>query len=133
MPHRLKALFLLFIFGLVLPVAGAPQRFCVLRGVWLMPQQACCGGCCEQCPEDEESPLDPDCVKVAKMVPDIMAKDHVARDQAQAPVFVFTCGVPVVAPCFVEAPVSCEAAPLFFDRGPPGPVPIYLAHRSLLI
>jgi hypothetical protein len=130
--HRLKALLMLAIVGFVLPVAGAPQRFCVKAFMVLAPGQDCsacqptgepdCG--CHGAGGDEEPP---GCVIGAKVLPDGVSPDAVACPQV---------------PAATQPPASLVAGEILVgsgghsrmaDRGPPPGRPLYLLQRALLL
>jgi len=133
MVHRLKAAILLLVVGLVLPVAGVPQRFCALSAVFVAGDQACVA-----CPADDplcdceggENPSRPNCMTSAKVIPDGIAQEALLLPSSQSmelpPQRVGMC------PPWRNAMRNC-VGPL--DRGPPvgGGLPLYLRNHALLI
>lgn len=128
MARRLKALFMLLVFGLVLPAAGAPQRFCA-RALTFIQQDCCCPAeHCGDCP-DEKAPVKPTCVSSAKVFP-----DGVNPEQASLPAIAALILPDFALPEPVEIQLSPAARVAIRDRAPPGfPPPLYLTHRSLLL
>ena len=128
MARRLKALFMLLVFGLVLPAAGGPQRFCTHARTFI--QQDCClqKKHCGYCP-DKKAPAEPSCVSAAKVFPDGVNPDQLSIPPSAA----------VILPPFVlPEPVEIHLTPVAHvaprDRAPPGTrPPLYLTHRSLLL
>lgn len=128
MARRLKALLMLLLFGLILPVAGAPQRFCA-RELTFSHQDCCepaknCGGC-----PDDKSPVKPTCVISAKVIP-----DGVNNPQPDLPAI----GAFLLPDFALPTPVEISTSPvpdeIRRDRAPPGhSPPLYLTHRSLLL
>lgn len=130
MLHRLKALCLLLVVGLVIPMSGAPLRFCMAEF-----QFATKGGTCAPCEQQkhcdcsgDENPLIPGCIAGAKLLPD----------------GVQTLVIPIPAPLMFEIPTPAFLAVIretsdFLptasprDRSPPGPARLYLTKRSLLL
>lgn len=128
MVRRLKALFMLIVFGLVLPAAGAPQRFCVRIQTFIQQDCCCQQKHCGQCP-DEKSPVKPSCVSAAKVFP-----DGVNPDQLSIPALTAVMAPAFVLPEPVEIHLTPRASVSPRDRAPPGnPPPLYLTHRSLLL
>lgn len=127
MARRVQALVLLLVFGLLLPVAGAPRRYCLKAHNFV--SQECCApaGSCNDCP-DEKAPLESSCVSIAKVVPDTLDPEPVF-----IPDFVFTIIEPLVAPPVVTR-IPVPVASFLPERAPPdsGP-PVYVRLRSLLI
>jgi hypothetical protein len=129
MARRLKALLMLLILGLVLPVAGSPQRFCTRTQSFM--QHDCCSknNDCSHCPDDK-TPAAPSCVTAAKVVPDAVHPDH----QPSLPTL-----FAVILPSF-SLPESAEIGTITCpnasppDRAPPvESARLYLTQRSLLI
>ena len=127
MTRRLKALFMLLVFGLVLPAAGAPQRFCA-REFTFVHQSCCSAKHCKDCP-DEKAPVKPTCFVAAKVVP-----DGVNPQQVDLPPLSTFFLPAFVLPEPLEIQLVSFAGDTRRDRAPPGkPRPLYLTHRSLLI
>lgn len=127
MADRLKALLMLLVFGLVLPAAGSPQRFCN-RSLTFIQQDCCCQKKhCGECPDDQK-PAKPSCVSAAKVVP-----DGVNPDQIAVPAICALLLPPFVLPAPVEIHLTPVACPASRDRAPPPGLPLFLTHRSLLI
>lgn len=130
MTRRLKALFMLFIVGLVLPAAGSPQRLCTRSMAFLASNQTCdCSGKdCHDCP-DESHPTKPSCVASADILPDGVNPEHLSLPSLVA----------VIIPTFaLPEPAELVTVPVISithrDRAPPDwPVPLYLSQRSLLL
>ena len=132
MAHRLKALFMLLIVGLVLPAAGSPQRFCTRAMVFLSADQECCSDCsakgCHDCP-DQSEPTKPSCVTTADVFP-----DGVNPEQVSLPPLVAVIMPPFTLPEPVEIVPAPAVSVTTRDRAPPDRVlPLYLAQRSLLL
>lgn len=127
---RLKALCLLITVGLVLPMAGAPLRFCMEEF-----QFAAAGSNCEpcethkncECPGDDTPGL-PSCITPAKLLPngvEPMASNlpgPQSQDITPQP-FLFILSA-------VQETLTAERPR---DRAPPGPAKLYLLKRSLLL
>lgn len=128
--NRLKALLMLAVVGLVLPLAGAPQRFCVKAFTLMAPGQDCsaCQGDACGCHLPVENPQLPGCIVGAKLLPDGVSPDGVSVPPVLATV--------LVAP---ESPTAGEIASVTgcrapaAERGPPPGTPLYLLKRSLLL
>jgi hypothetical protein len=127
---RLQAMLLLSIVGLVLPIAGAPLRFCLEEF-----QLAIAGSTCSACEEHkrcgcdgDQDPLEPGCIAATRLLPEgvqppeVPVPDPVASD-LPCPAF--------AAP--ISLPVELQAASHPRDRGPPGPSRLYLMNQSLLL
>jgi len=130
MANRLKALFMLLIVGLVLPVAGSPQRFCMRQFTLIAPGERC--PACNDMPscdcDGTKDPSKPGCMTAAKIFPDALTPDH----------FVFSAPAAMPLPMFeVSEPKSAALVPNISHRmhmrGPPGNLPLYLLKRALLL
>lgn len=130
---RVQAALLLLLVGLVLPVAGSPQRFCARAAVFLAADQAC-AACPDEDPECDcesgENPLRPNCITAAKVLPDSVTPDALVLPPLIAIDLPPSATAPV-RPCWLPMRLG-HLGP---DRGPPGPggVPLYLLKRSLLV
>lgn len=131
MSRRLKAWLMVLVLGLVLPVAGAPLRYCLCAQAIAAAGEACC--CCEDDPacdchsECPHAPTQPTCSVVLKLLPD--AVPHC--DLAVPTPLVFD----LPSAGFATARVLPQASPVrarIHDRGPPGP-PRYLRHCAMLL
>jgi hypothetical protein len=131
MANRLKALFMLLVVGLVLPVAGSPQRFCTRAMTFLSSGERCCGCAekdCSDCPDDSE-PTKPSCVTTPDVLPDGVNPEQIALPQLVAvPISPFTLPEPV------EIVLPAIESVMNRDRAPPDPdTPLYISPRSLLL
>ncbi len=131
MARRLKALVMLLIVGFVLPVSGAPQRFCTAYLTWLMPGESC-HGCAETSPgcDCHGAPAAPGsgCITVEKMLPDAVFPDAPALPALTAAI-----APALEVPPVPDLPATLPAGALPPDRGPPPGPPLYLLQRSLLL
>lgn len=127
---RLKALFLLVTVGLVLPMAGAPLRFCMEEF-----QFASTGNHCEpcskhkncECPGDE-APDSPGCISTTKLLPNGVEplSDTLPGPQSQdIEPQAFLSILPAVQE--IQNPSQPR------DRAPPGSARLFLLKRSLLL
>lgn len=129
MALRLKALLMLVVVGLILPVAGTPQRFCARFQAWLVPGMTC-PACVDDgtCDCEPPTPELPGCVMVAKMLPDGISADALA----------------LPAPITLELPPETLPTPVWImtgsragtpsrERAPPRAVPLFLRNRALLL
>lgn len=130
MARRLKALFMLLLLGLVLPIGAAPHRFCA-KNFSLAVVKDTCAACKEEscCKKHSQSSGEPDCVIVTKQMPDgVQNGDSVVLP----PLAALPLPEPFL-PVFVAiAPVEIPAGAIH-ERAPPEPRPLYLTHQSLLI
>lgn len=127
---RLKALFLLVAVGLVLPMAGAPLRFCMEEF-----QFASTGNRCEpcskhndcECPGDE-SPDSPGCISTTKLLPNGVEPlaDSLPGPQSQD---IEPQAFLSILPAVQEIPSPSQPR----DRAPPGSARLFLLKRSLLL
>ncbi|MEO0017453.1 MAG: hypothetical protein RLZZ522_736 [Verrucomicrobiota bacterium] len=121
------------VLGCVLPMAGAPLRYCLCVNNLLLATDTC-DSCCKEtpkgcCEEEHQTPTKKDCMVSVKLLPDAVFQGHFnipAPVVTALPPAVFS--VPVISATLVEA-VNWPR-----DRGPPlaGP-PRYLRHCSLLL
>jgi len=130
MANRFKALFMLLIVGLILPVAGSPQRFCMHNFTLVAPGEQCPARDHEKscdCDGSGDSPV-PCCLTAAKFLPDALTPDHfVLSAPAAFPLPVFDTPEPTAAALFSIFPRRIHG------RGPPGDLPLYLLNRSLIL
>lgn len=132
MLRRLKAWLMLLILGLVLPVAGAPLRYCLCSHTIVQTGAECCD-CEEDAPCDchdpcSHKPVPPSCNVAFKLVPDAL------------PSLDFVTPPPVVVdlpPVMFLAPGPIATGILIVDhpreRGPPAGPPRYLRNLALLL
>jgi hypothetical protein len=128
--NRLQALCLLWVVGIVLPMSGTAQRFCMAEF-----QFASTGGTCEPCEEHnhcdcsgDEDPGQPGCIAAAKPLPDALQPVALA---VPTPLVFDLHAQPFISVPMETAGLS-PAAPTR-DRGPPGNSRLYLSNRSLLL
>lgn len=130
MARRLKALFMLVLFGLVLPIGAAPQRFCT-KNFTLAAIRDTCAACQEKscCKKHSQSSGEPDCVIVTQQLPDGVHSDS---SVSLPPLVALPLPEPFL-PAFVAiAPLEIPAGAIR-ERAPPDRRPLYLTHRSLLL
>jgi len=132
MSRRMKAWLMFLILGLVLPMAGAPLRYCLCAHTVVMADESCCDcedeaacDCHQDCPNP---PAQPTCKVALKLLPDALPQFDVALPAPLAvdlpPVWFVHVPTPALAVSAVELP---------HDRGPPLGPPLYLRHRCLLL
>ncbi len=121
------------VLGFVLPLAGAPLRYCLCAHSLLLATDAsdsCCDetpkGCCK---EEHPAPAKKNCMVSVKVLPDAVFQSHF-----HLPAPLVTALPPAVFSVSVAPLVAVEAVNWPCDRGPPlaGP-PRYLRHCSLLL
>lgn len=132
MSRLFKAWLMFLVLGLVLPLAGAPLRYCLCAQTVVVDDDSCCScedehGCdCDQeCPHPPEVPS---CTVTLEVLPDAIPQcDHAlpAPLVAEVPTPAFELPVAIVT---VNTPFDQT-----HDRGPPTGPPLYLRHRSLLL
>lgn len=132
MSRRMKAWLMLLVLGLVLPVAGAPFRYCLCVNAIVQAGSECCDceeesscDCHDKCPH---APVQPSCTVALKPVPDgVPTVDFVTP----LPVVVDLPPVAFLAP---PAPAMDTPAPESpRERGPPAGPPRYLRILTLLL
>lgn len=128
MAHRLKALLMLLVIGLALPTAAMPQRFCTISHQLLSGSSACAKCQKPSCCKNHKAPGEPGCVIVFKGLPDSVHSNAIALPAVTGVLLPDPFSLP-------EIPVAVHSAPDFpvSGRAPPGPVPLYLTQRSLLL
>jgi hypothetical protein len=130
MSVRWKAWLMLLVVGFVLPVAGAPLRFCMESCVMVATGDDCTG-CPEETDRDchqDKSPQTPGCVAGMKLLPDATPQVDFALP---APVVMEL--LPWALPAPVEMPLAKLANDRSRERDPPDPLPLYLRLESLLL
>lgn len=132
MLRRLKACLMLLVFGLVLPVAGAPLRYCLCSQMIMQTGVECC-----ECEEDSScdchdpcshEPVPPSCTVTFKLVPDALPSiDFVTPP----PVVVDLPPVSFPTPGPIATSIFIVDRPR--ERGPPAGLPRYLRNLTLLL
>ncbi|MBK1882727.1 hypothetical protein JIN85_09890 [Luteolibacter pohnpeiensis] len=127
MSHRLKALFLLFVFGMILPAAGSAHRFCTVTGKMVTSGDCPCAKC-PKCAKDSQKQDRSECMITVKPVADSLV---------QHPLQLPPLAVAVIPEVELPQPYRQQTGHLVLkwlpDPAPPDPLPIYLRHQWLLI
>jgi hypothetical protein len=132
MSRRLKACLMLLVLGLLLPVAGAPLRYCLCVNAIVQPGSECCDceeeqscDCHGKCPH---APSPPSCSVAFKLVPDSVP---FAGFATPIPVAVDLPPATFLAPVPIPTEVPDLNRPR--ERGPPSEFPLYLRNLSMLL